>query len=112
MQKHPALAGAMISKVAFLEGALPIILYHHERYDGAGYPHRLEGEAIPLEARMFSVVDSYDAMTFDRPYRKAMPIAEALAEIERNSGSQFDPEVVVAFTRLIRRTESVQQQAA
>ncbi|MCH7578698.1 MAG: HD domain-containing protein [Chloroflexi bacterium] len=112
MEKHPLYAGLMISKVAFLEGALPIILYHHERYDGAGYPFRLEGKAIPFDARIFAVVDSYDAMTFDRPYRKAMPIAEALAEIERNSGSQFDPEVVVAFTRLIRRTEGLEAQAA
>lgn len=112
MEKHPLHAGLMISKVSFLEGALPIVLYHHERYDGNGYPFRMEGENIPLEARLFTVVDTYDAMTFDRPYREAMPIAEALAEIERNSGSQFDPEVVVAFTRLIRRTESVQQKAA
>ncbi len=112
MEKHPLHAGLMISKVAFLEGALPIVLYHHERYDGAGYPFRLEGKAIPFDARIFAVIDSYDAMTFDRPYRKGISVAEALAEIERNSGSQFDPEVVVAFARLIRRTEGLQAQAA
>ena len=112
MEKHPLHAGLMISKVSFLEGALPIVLYHHERYDGAGYPFRMKGDAIPLEARMFAVIDAYDAMTFDRPYRKAMPIAEALAEIERNAGKQFDPKVVEAFTRLIRRTEGLQAKAA
>ena len=112
MEKHPLHAGLMISKVAFLEGALPIVLYHHERYDGEGYPFKLEGKAIPLDARIFAVIDSYDAMTFDRPYRKGMSIAEALTEIERNSGKQFDPEVVAAFARLIRRTESSQAKAA
>ena len=112
MEKHPLHAGLMISKVSFLEGALPIVLYHHEHYDGSGYPFKLEGDAIPLEARMFAVIDAYDAMTFDRPYRKAMPIAEALAEIERNAGKQFDPKVVEAFTRLIRRTEGLQAKAA
>ena len=112
MEKHPLHAGLMISKVSFLEGALPIVLYHHEHYDGSGYPFRMKGDAIPLEARMFAVIDAYDAMTFDRPYRKAMPIAEALAEIERNAGKQFDPKVVEAFTRLIRRTEGLQAKAA
>ena len=112
MEKHPLHAGLMISKVAFLEGALPIVLHHHERYDGAGYPFKLEGKAIPFEARIFAVIDSYDAMTFDRPYRKGMSIAKALAELERNSGTQFDPEVVEAFSRLIRRTEYVQRKAA
>jgi HD-GYP domain-containing protein (c-di-GMP phosphodiesterase class II) len=78
MEKHPLHAGLMISKVSFLEGATPIVLYHHERYDGQGYPFKLEGEAIPLEARMFAAVDTYDAMTNDRPYRKAMSSEKAL----------------------------------
>ncbi len=112
MEKHPLHAGLMISKVTFLEGALPIVLHHHERYDGAGYPFKLEGKAIPFEARIFAVIDSYDAMTFDRPYRKGMSLAEALAEIERNSGTQFDPEVVEVFVRLIRRTQNLQRKAA
>ena len=103
MQKHPLMAGLMVSKVGFLEGALPILLYHHERYDGAGYPFGLEGKAIPLEARIFMVVDAYDAMTSDRPYRQAMPIEDALAEIRRNAGIQFDPEIVESFIRVIER---------
>jgi HD-GYP domain-containing protein (c-di-GMP phosphodiesterase class II) len=105
MQKHPLLAGLMVSKVEFLEGALPILLYHHEHYDGSGYPFGLEGEAIPLEARIFTIVDSYDAMTNDRPYRKAMKPEAALAEIKANAGSQFDPQAVEAFSRVLARMQ-------
>ena len=112
MQKHPLLAGLMISNVGFLEGAMPILLYHHERFDGTGYPFGLKGEAIPLEARIFAVVDAYDAMTSDRPYRKAMPPEAALLEIERNAGVQFDPLVVEAFTRVIDRMQPVQERAS
>ncbi len=112
MQKHPLLAGLMVSNVGFLEGAMPILLYHHERYDGTGYPFGLEGESIPLEARIFSVVDAYDAMTSDRPYRKAMSPEEALAEIKRNSGSQFDPHVVKAFSNVIDRLQPAEHRAA
>jgi GAF domain-containing protein len=108
MQKHPLLAGLMVSKVGFLEKAMPIMLYHHERFDGSGYPFGLEGEAIPLEARIFAAVDAYDAMTSDRPYRKAMPPEDALRDIQRNSGIQFDPQVVTAFTRVIARMQPLQ----
>lgn len=103
MQKHPLLAGLMVSKVGFLEGALPILLYHHERYDGTGYPFGLQGGAIPLEARIFTVVDAFDAMTSDRPYRDAMSIADAMEEIRTNANIQFDQEVVQAFERVIAR---------
>jgi HD-GYP domain-containing protein (c-di-GMP phosphodiesterase class II) len=101
MRKHPLLAGVMVSKVGFLEKALPILLYHHERYDGGGYPFGLTDENIPLEARIFSIVDAYDAMTSDRPYRSAMSHEEAMAEVRVNCGSQFDPNVVDAFERLM-----------
>lgn len=101
MRKHPLLAGLMVSKVGFLEPALPILLYHHERFDGTGYPFGLERENIPIEARLFSIVDAYDAMTSDRPYRPAMSHDEAMAELWRARGTQFDPAVVDAFDRLI-----------
>ncbi|MEX0750533.1 MAG: HD domain-containing phosphohydrolase, partial [Dehalococcoidia bacterium] len=101
MRKHPLLAGVMVSKVGFLEKALPILLYHHERYDGMGYPFGLAGENIPLEARIFSIVDAYDAMTSDRPYRAAMSHEEAMTEVRANCGSQFDPHVVDSFERLM-----------
>jgi hypothetical protein len=101
MRKHPLLAGLMVSKIGFLEGSLPILLYHHERYDGGGYPFGLTGDKIPLEARIFSIVDAYDAMTSDRPYRAAMSHDVAMAELAANSGLQFDPDVVEAFERLM-----------
>jgi len=112
MEKHPLHAGLMVSKVKFLEGAMPVVLYHHERFDGTGYPFKLEGEAIPLEARIFTVVDSYDAMTADRPYRKAMPVDDALAEIRRHSGTQFDPVVVETFEKLVRRMVAADERNA
>ncbi|MCH8949578.1 MAG: HD domain-containing protein [Chloroflexi bacterium] len=112
MQKHPLLAGLMIANVKFLEGATPILLYHHERYDGAGYPFALEGKAIPLEARIFAVIDTFDAMTYDRPYRKALSIEVALREIRANAGTQFDPEVVEAFIRMIARMPQTELRAA
>ncbi len=101
MRRHPLLAGVMISKIGFLEGATPILLYHHERYDGTGYPFRLAEDAIPVEARMFSIIDAYDAMTSDRPYRDAMSHEEAMAQIEEGSGSQFDPAMVESFGRMM-----------
>jgi GAF domain-containing protein len=111
MQKHPLLAGLMVSKVGFLEGAMPILLYHHERYDGTGYPFGLARDKIPLEARIFAVVDAYDAMTSERPYRKAVPPEEALQEIRANAGIQFDPQVVQAFEGVIRRLLAVEENA-
>jgi len=73
---------------------------HHERYDGTGYPQGLRGEDIPLTARIFAVVDALDAMTHDRPYRRARPISEALEEVRRESGKQFDPRVVDAASTI------------
>ncbi len=101
MRKHPLLAAVMVSKIGFLEPSLPILMYHHERYDGGGYPFGLIADKIPLEARIFSVVDAYDAMTSDRPYRLAMTHEAAMAEVALNSGAQFDPEVVAKFEELM-----------
>ena len=78
------------------------ILRHHEWWDGSGYPIGLVGEEIPLECRILSIVDAYDAMTSDRPYRKAMPAVEAMAELRKFSGSQFDPELLEPFSNLLR----------
>ncbi|MDP9238826.1 MAG: GAF domain-containing protein [Chloroflexota bacterium] len=101
VRKHPLLASLMVSKIGFLENAMPILLYHHERYDGKGYPFGLTADKIPLEARMFSIVDAYDAMTSDRPYRDAMAHDGAMAEIAENVGTQFDPEVAAKFEELL-----------
>ncbi|WP_407572702.1 HD-GYP domain-containing protein [Deinococcus altitudinis] len=82
-------------------GAIDVIRHHHERWDGSGYPEGLSGTAIPLVARIFSVVDVYDALTSERPYKKAWTHGEAAAEIERQAGQQFDPEIVQAFLSLM-----------
>jgi response regulator RpfG family c-di-GMP phosphodiesterase len=100
MRHHPEIGKRLIEKIPFLKGAVPIVYCHHERWDGAGYPQGLQGEEIPLGARIFSVVDAFDAMTFDRPYSTAIPFEAAKAEIERCAGSHFDPAVVAAFLRV------------
>ena len=97
IRKHPVIGHQMCVAIEQLAPASQIVRHHHERWDGAGYPDGLAGSAIPMGARMFAVADTLDAMTTDRPYRAAVPIAAARAEILRNSGSQFDPAVVRAF---------------
>jgi HD-GYP domain-containing protein (c-di-GMP phosphodiesterase class II) len=97
MKQHPRLGASIVKKVAFLSPVVPAILGHHERYDGKGYPQGLLGESIPMEARIVAVMDSYDAMTSDRPYRKAPGKEYAIQELKAHAGSQFDPRVVEAF---------------
>src|SRR5262249_19736821 len=97
MKSHCEIGYRMLAGISFLRSALPIVLHHHERFDGGGYPFGLAGDDIPFGARIFAVADEFDAMTSDRPSRAAMPIAAALAELLRGSGSQFDPGVVEAF---------------
>lgn len=97
MRRHPEMGYQMLRHIPFLQPALCIVLSHQERFDGTGYPQGLRGEAIPLGARIFAVVDTFDAMTSDRPYRRALGIREVREEIERCSGTQFDPQVVKAF---------------
>jgi response regulator RpfG family c-di-GMP phosphodiesterase len=100
MRRHPEIGKRLIGGIAFLRGAVPIIYCHHEKWDGSGYPRGLTGDEIPLGARIFSVVDAFDAMTFDRPYSKAIPFDAAQTEIKRCAGSHFDPAVVEAFLRV------------
>jgi putative nucleotidyltransferase with HDIG domain len=97
MKKHPIFGYKLLKKIEFLEEAAQIVLSHHEHYDGNGYPQGLSGEDIPLGARIFSVVDALDAMTSNRPYRKAISFDKAIERIANASGSQFDPRVVKAF---------------
>jgi HD-GYP domain-containing protein (c-di-GMP phosphodiesterase class II) len=94
---HPEAGARMVALDRGLRPALPGVLYHHERWDGDGYPTRRAGTEIPLEARILAVVDCFDAMTSDRPYRAALPAEEALAEVDRCRGSQFDPDVALVF---------------
>ncbi len=97
MKQHPEIGGRILSGIKFLEKSLPIVMAHQERFDGSGYPQGLKGDEIPLGARIFAVVDTLDAMTSDRPYRKALRYEDAREEIVRNSGIQFDPKVVEVF---------------
>jgi response regulator RpfG family c-di-GMP phosphodiesterase len=97
MRTHPEVGRRLIERIPFLRGAVPIVYHHHERWDGSGYPLGLRGDAIPLGARIFAVADALDAMTFDRPYSKAVSYEAACREIERCAGTHFDPVVVRAF---------------
>lgn len=100
IHRHPELAIRILSPIPFFRPLLPFILHHHERIDGTGYPGHLAREEIPLESRVLAVADAFDAMTSTRAYRKALPREEALQEIGRCSGTQFDPEVVSCFLRI------------
>ena len=103
MRKHPLYAYEMLSPIEYLRPALDIPLCHHERWDGLGYPRGLKGEEIPMAARIFAVVDVWDAMRSDRPYRKALPDDEVCQYIWESAGTQFDPEVVKCFFKLLGR---------
>ncbi len=97
VKDHPLLGHEMISEFDFLRDASRVVLYHHESFDGSGYPYGLEGERIPLEARIFALADTLDAITSDRPYRRGKEFEAAIWEIEKCGGSQFDPLVVDVF---------------
>ena len=97
MRRHPMIGYEIVSNIQFLAEAAQIVRHHHERWDGQGYPDGLAGEDIPMAARIFSVVDTLDAMTTDRPYRPGAPLAQARAEIRGMAGTQFDPAVVDAL---------------
>jgi len=100
MRRHPELGAALVGEIAFLGGARELILAHHERYDGGGYPRGLAGSAIPLGARLFAVADAFDALTTDRPYARARSWSEAAALIRADRGTAFDPDVVDVFMRV------------
>lgn len=102
MRAHPEAGARMLADVPFLARAREVVLHHHERWDGSGYPEGLSGEEIPLWARMFAVVDTVDAMTSYRPYRAALPLETALEEISDQAGTQFDPRCVEGFLALDR----------
>ena len=103
MKKHSELGMNIIKHIGFLKDALPNILHHHEQYDGNGYPKKLAGKNIPLGARIVNVADSYHAMVSERPYRGALSREEALKELEKCSGTQFDPEIVKVFLNIIKK---------
>jgi hypothetical protein len=101
MREHPATGARIVSDLHFLKGAKGVVRFHHERYDGTGYPDGLCGEEIPLEARIVKVADAFDAMRSNRPYRRALSLPDALEELRRGRGTEFDPRVVDALLALV-----------
>lgn len=106
LKKHPEIGVSILKDVGFLKNELPVIMHHHERYDGAGYPQGLKGREIPLGAQIIAVADAYDAMTTRREYKTELSRAAAIEEIKRGSGTQFSPETVAAFCQLMENGES------
>ncbi|MFH1577600.1 MAG: HD domain-containing phosphohydrolase [Candidatus Omnitrophota bacterium] len=102
IRRHPMRGAKMIGSLQVLKPAIPIILYHHEKYNGTGYPSRLKKGQIPIGARIMAVADAFEAMVYGRPYRERMDIASAIKEIKKKSQTQFDPKVVEAFLRAIK----------
>ena len=107
MKSHPHMGARIVEPIPFMGEAVEIVRCHHERFDGSGYPSGLRGEQIPLGARIFSIADSFDAMTSERPYRHALPLEEAVEEIRDGAGSQFDPECVKAFMDLVAEDDEL-----
>jgi PAS domain S-box-containing protein len=109
--RHPTDAFDLLGQIDALQSALDIPLYHHERWDGEGYPHGLKGEKIPFPARIFAIVDVWDALLTDRPYRDAWPREKAVAHIKEQSGKHFDPRVVNAFIKIIESDRELEQKS-
>jgi response regulator RpfG family c-di-GMP phosphodiesterase len=95
--EHPRIGQVILEQASSLREAIPVVLHHHERFNGGGYPHGLKGNEIPMGARIVSVADAYHAMVHDRPYKTALSHEHALAELRANAGTQFDPDVVNVF---------------
>lgn len=112
IKKHPQIGeGFLLGPLQIVHIEQSMVRHHHERYDGKGYPDHLKGEKIPLYARILSVADSYEAMTAERPYRHALTPIEALTELERCSGTQFDPDIIKIFAKVLRKNHLCEKQA-
>lgn len=103
MQNHTIYGAEILNHVKQLKDIVPGIKYHHEKIDGSGYPDKLQGDEIPLIAKIIAVADSFDAMITDRPYRKALTVETALKELKNNAGTQFDFQVVDAFEKALNK---------
>lgn len=101
METHPDRGAGLLARYPDFAPGVDIVRYHHERWDGAGYPHGLKGQEIPFGARVIAVADSFDAMTSDRPYRPGMPVSRAVEILRAGRGQQWDPAIVDAFLRSI-----------
>lgn len=107
IKKHSKMGFHILNKIKGFENVSEIVLHHHERYDGEGYPNGLKGKRIPFLSRIIAVADSFDAMTYDRPYRKKMRVEEAVKEIEKNKYSQFDKDIASAFLYLVKNNNMI-----
>lgn len=107
LKKHTFIGAEILSQVRALRGTVPLVLHHHERYDGKGYPKGLAGKEIPLGARILAVADAFDAMTSTQKHRQAMSREQAVEELKRSANSQFDPEIVEAFIEMLGHTQEV-----
>ena len=105
IKQHPQKGHDILNQIKNLDNIKPIVLHHHERYDGKGYPRGIKGENIPIEGRCLGIVDAFDAMITDRPYRKGLSIEAAIQELIRCSGTQFDPKLTEIFIKLYREGE-------
>lgn len=101
MEEHPAIGAAILASFSAFQGSVDIVKHHHERWDGSGYPDRIKGDAIPLGSRIISVVDAFDSMTADRPYRRGMSVDDAVERLKNGIGSQFDPTVCATFIQVL-----------
>jgi HD-GYP domain-containing protein (c-di-GMP phosphodiesterase class II) len=108
IRRHPTRAVEILRSLQVLKPAIPIILHHHEKYNGSGYPSRLKKGQIPIGARIMAVADAFEAMVYGRPYRERINVASAIKEIKKKAHTQFDPKVVEAFLRAIK-TERVKK---
>ncbi|MHB0913728.1 MAG: HD domain-containing phosphohydrolase [Armatimonadota bacterium] len=106
VREHPSVGGNILKRAPQLDTIIPAVLFHHERWDGEGYPNGLSGDGIPLFARILAVADAFDAMTSDRPYRRAMSAESAAIELKANAGKQFDPKIIEAFMSGIKEQEA------
>jgi putative nucleotidyltransferase with HDIG domain len=112
MRQHPVYAFNWLSKINYLKKALEIPFYHHERWDGTGYPYGLKGNQIPYSARIFAIVDVWDALLSDRPYRKAWPQEKVLDYLREQSDKLFDPQVAEAFLELLEKQDHTSRSEA
>jgi putative nucleotidyltransferase with HDIG domain len=106
MRNHPDIGAKIVEGIPFLEDTIPLIRHHQERWDGTGYPAGLREKEIPILARVFSIIDAFDALTSNRPYRQKISVLEAIEYINGQSGILFDPEIVEVFTKLVIANQS------
>jgi len=104
IKSHPETGAGILKYIKYFKDLVPAVYHHHEQFDGGGYPDGVEGKAIPLHARIIAIADAFDAMTSNRPYRKALSFRTALSELERSKGIQFDPEIADIFLEILQES--------